>query len=269
MAQDDAGHELDGTVAIVTGGGHGIGAAICGRLAGAGAAVTVADISAPDAEMTASAIGPKANAVTVDVASQDEVHRLVTDVAARHGRIDLLVNNAGIAPVEPLDDVTLTAWQRTFAVNVEGPLLLMQAVARVMLAQHPQQRTGCRGKLITISSPAARHGRPMVPAYGASKAALNHLSWSAAATWGSAGISTTVIYPGDVEGGMWPRLAARIGELQGRSADEVISERLASVPGGRFQQPGEVADVVLFVAAYCGPDLNGCTVWTHQHVEGV
>jgi NAD(P)-dependent dehydrogenase (short-subunit alcohol dehydrogenase family) len=265
MAEDRG---LAGTVAIVTGGGHGIGAAICRRLAEVGALVTVADISAADAEQTASAIGPNAAAVTVDVACADAARRLVAEVAARHGRIDLLVNNAGAAPVEPLDSMTLDIWQRAFAVNVEGPLVLMQAAAQVMLAQQPQQRTGCRGKLITIGSPAAQHGRPMVPAYGASKAALNHLSWSAAATWGQAGISTTVVYPGDVEGGMWPGISARIGELQGRSAQEVIAERLASVPGGRFQQPGEVADVVLFVAAYRGPGLNGCTVWTHQHVEG-
>jgi NAD(P)-dependent dehydrogenase (short-subunit alcohol dehydrogenase family) len=268
LAEDQAGHVLDGAVAIVTGGGRGIGAAICGRLADAGALVTVADISAEDAERTASAIGPKAAAVTVDVASPDAARRLVSDTAARHGRIDVLVNNAGIAPVGPLDSVTLSAWQRAFAVNVEGPLQLMQATAQVMLGQQPLQQTGCRGKFITISSPAAQHGRPMVPAYGASKAALNHLSWSAAASWGPGGISTTVIYPGDVEGGMWPGIGARIAELQGRTADEVISERLAAAPGGRFQRPEEVADVVLFVAAYRGPDLNGCTVWADQHVEG-
>jgi meso-butanediol dehydrogenase/(S,S)-butanediol dehydrogenase/diacetyl reductase len=263
-----AGEALDGAVVVVTGGGNGIGAAICGRMADAGARVIVADISADDAQRTASAIGPSATAVTVDVASADAARELVGDTAASYGRVDVLVNNAGIAPVEPLDNLTLTAWQRTFAVNVEGPLVLMQAAAQVMLAQEPLRRTGCRGKLITISSPAAQHGRPMVPAYGASKAALNHLSWSAAATWGPAGISTTVVYPGDVEGGMWPRLGTRIAELQGRTADEVISERLATSPSGRFQQPGEVADVVLFVAGYSGLDLNGRTIWTHQHVEG-
>jgi galactitol 2-dehydrogenase len=268
MAEQGPGRPLDGAVAIVTGGGNGIGAATCGRLADAGALVTVADISADAAQRTAAAIGPQATPVTVDVADPDAARRLVSDTADRQGRIDLLVNNAGIAPVEPLDSIALSTWQRVFAVNVDGPLLLMQAAAQVMLAQQPLRQTGCRGKLISISSPAAQEGRPLVPAYGASKAALNHLSWSAAATWGPAGISTTVIYPGDVEGGMWPGIGARIAELQGRTADEVISERLATSPTGRFQQPDEVADVVLFVAAYRGLDLNGRTIWTHQHVEG-
>ncbi len=268
-AADPVDRDLTGQVVIVTGGGGGIGAAVCRRLAGAGAHVTVADISRAGAEATAAGIGDgRATAVLADVSDPASVTRLVRGTVGRHGRLDAVVNNAGIVGVEPLDQTTLDTWRRTFAVNVEGPLLVMQAAAGVMLGQKPSPATGCRGKFITVSSEAAEHGRLMVPAYGASKAALNHLSRSAAVRWGPDGISTTIVYPGDVEGAMWPGVGARIAAAEGRSADEVISERLASAPSGRFQRPDEVADAVLFAAAFRGPDLNGAVVWTQAHVAG-
>lgn len=268
-AADPVDRDLAGQVVIVTGGGGGIGAAICQRLAGAGAHVVVADISPAGAEATAAGLGPgRATAVAADVSDPAGVGRLVRGTHERHGRLDAVVNNAGVVEVETLDQTSLDTWRRTFAVNVEGPLLLMQAAAGAMLAQEPSPATGCRGKFITISSEAAEHGRLMVPAYGASKAALNHLSRSAAVRWGPDGISTTIVYPGDVEGAMWPGVGARIAAAEGRTAGEVIAERLASAPTGRFQRPGEVADAVLFVAAFRGPDLNGAVVWTQPHVAG-
>jgi D-sorbitol dehydrogenase (acceptor) len=262
------GRDLTGQVAIVTGGGGGIGAAVCARLAGAGAHVIVADIDRARAEATAAAIGAgRATALTADVSDPTAVERLVAR-AVRLGHLDVVVNNAAIIAVAPLAETSLDSWRRIFAVNVEGPLLLMTAAAGAMLAQEPSARTGCRGKFINVSSPAAEHGRCLVPAYGASKAALNHLSQSAAESWGTQGISTTVVYPGDVQGAIWPGIGARLAAAAGRTTAEVISERLALAPTGRFQHPGEVADAVLFVAAFRGQDLNGCTVWTQPHVTG-
>jgi NAD(P)-dependent dehydrogenase (short-subunit alcohol dehydrogenase family) len=268
-AAEPGNRDLAGQVIIVTGGGGGIGAAVCRRLAGAGAHVVAADISQAAAEATAAGIGAgRATAVTADVSDPASVASLVRDTVTRHGRLDAVVNNAGIVVVEPLDLTSLETWRRTFAVNTEGPLLLMQAAAAVMLTQDLSPATGCRGKFITVSSEAAEHGRLMVPAYGASKAALNHLSRSAAVRWGPDGISTTIVYPGDVEGAMWPGVGARIAAAEGRSADEVIAERLAAAPSGRFQRPDEVADAVLFAAAFRGPDLNGTVIWTQAHVAG-
>jgi len=281
------GHDLTGQVVIVTGGGGGIGAAVCRRLAQAGAHVVVADISQAGAAATAAAIGAdqaaaarhatgagqatgpaRATVVPADVSDPRAVDQLVAATMQRFGRLDVVVNNAAIIAVQPLTETSLDTWRRIFGVNVEGPLLLMTAAARVMVAQQPSAHTGCRGKFINISSPAAEHGRGLVPAYGASKAALNHLSQSAAGTWGEQGISTTVVYPGDVEGAMWPGIGARLAAAEGRTAGEVITERLATAPTGRFQQPGEVAGAVLFVAAFRGQGLNGCTVWTQPHVTG-
>jgi NAD(P)-dependent dehydrogenase (short-subunit alcohol dehydrogenase family) len=260
--------DLTGQLAIVTGGGSGIGAAVCARLADAGAHVIVADIDQAGAIATAGAIGARrATALPTDISEPAAVQRLIAR-ALRLGRLDVVVNNAAIIAVEPLAETSLGSWRRIFAVNVEGPLLLMTAAAGAMLAQEPSAQTGCRGKFINISSPAAEHGRWLVPAYGASKAALNHLSQSAAESWGQQGISTTVVYPGDVEGAMWPGIGAQLAAREDRTTEELVSERMATAPTGRFQHPGEVADAVLFVAAFRGPGLNGCTVWTQPHVTG-
>jgi galactitol 2-dehydrogenase len=261
MSPAAVGRDLTGQVTIVTGGGGGIGAAVCRRLAQAGAHVIIADISQTAAEATAAAIGvDQAAAVPADVSDPRAVDRLVAGTLERFGRLDVVV--------QPLTETSRNTWRRIFAVNVEGPLLLMTTAARAMLEQQPSTHTGCRGKFINISSPAAEQGRGLVPAYGASKAALNHLSQSAASTWGQQGISTTVVYPGDVDDAMWPGIGARLAAAEGRTAEEVITERLATAPTGRFQHPAEVADAVLFVAAFRGPDLNGCTVWTQPHVSG-
>jgi D-sorbitol dehydrogenase (acceptor) len=268
MSAAAASRALTGQVIIVTGGGRGIGAAVCARLADAGAHVIVADIDQASAEATAAAIGAgRATALAADVSDPAAVQRLVA-AALQLGRLDVVVNNAAIIAVEPLAETSLGSWRRVFAVNVEGPLLLMTTAAGAMLAQEPSVHTGCRGKFINVSSPAAEHGRWLVPAYGASKAALNHLSQSAAESWGQQGISTTVVYPGDVQGAIWPGIGALLAAAEGRTTEEVVSERLATAPTGRFQHPGEVADAVLFVAAFCGPGLNGCTVWTQPHVTG-
>ncbi len=262
-AQD---RSLAGQAAIVTGGGRGIGAAVCRRLARAGSQVIVADIDQSAGQDTAREIGSPATAVQADVRDSADVRRLVRVAAELTGRLDVVVNNAGIVPVESLDQTALETWRGTFAVNVEGPLQLMQEASAVMLAQDRSPQTGCRGKFINISSEAAETGRRLVPAYGASKAALNHLSRSAAATWGDQWISTTVVYPGDVEDAAWPAVGMRIAAAEGREVSEVIRDRLESAVTGRFQRPDEVADVVLFVAAFRGPGLNGRTVWTQPHV---
>lgn len=260
---------LDGQIAVVTGGAAGIGAAICRALSRAGAVVVIADLNEEGGRATAaSTANPEKTFVhAVDVSDPDQVHGLIDGAVTRLGRIDLLVNNAGVIAVAPLETGSLAVWRRTFAVNVEGPLLTMSAVAPIMLRQAPLERTGCRGKIVNISSPAAEHGRPPVPAYGASKAALNHLSKSAAASWGERGIATTIVYPGNVEDAMWPRVATDLAAVEGRPASEIIQERLAGTLSGRFQKPAEVAEAVLFVAAFRGLGMNGRIVWSEPHVS--
>jgi NAD(P)-dependent dehydrogenase (short-subunit alcohol dehydrogenase family) len=259
---------VPGQIALVTGAGAGIGAAIAKQLSDAGSSVVLADIDGPALEQVAAEIGNDETTVayTVDVSDGERVRELIDGIVDRFGRLDLLVNNAGIAQVAPLEDITLESWRRTFAVNVEGTLLLMQAAFTIMRKQSPLSTTGCRGKIVNMSSPASERGRPLLAAYGASKAAINHLSKSAAARWGGDHISTTVVYPGSVTGAMWPGLGIEMAAVEGRSADEVIAKRIAWTPMGRFQEPSEIAAMVLYVANHQGMGLNGRTVWTEPHI---
>jgi len=174
-------------VAVVTGAGKGIGQAIAYAFAAEGARVVVADVDADAASATAAAIassGGQALAVPTDVTSPESQDALFARVRNTFGTVDILVNNAGVFHVAPLLDFPLEAWRRGFAVNLDGALLATQRAGRMMQAQDPHPVTGCRGKILNISSGASEVGRPFLPAYGASKAALNHLSKTSALVLG-------------------------------------------------------------------------------------
>jgi D-sorbitol dehydrogenase (acceptor) len=260
---------LAGQVALVTGAGRGIGRAIACAFAGAGAAVAVADVSAATAEDTVALIESsdgQAMAYEVDVASAESQDRLFAVIAERFGRLDILVNNAGVFHVAPFLDFPLDEWRRGFAVNLDGALLATQRAARMMLAQEPLASTGCRGKILNISSGAAERGRPFLPAYGASKAALNHLSKTSAAVLGEHAIATTVVYPTSVREGMFGPIADRMAGLEGMTPEAFSAQRASGSPLGRLQQPEEVAAITLWVAAHRGMSLNGQLVHTEAHV---
>ncbi|MBV9546700.1 MAG: SDR family NAD(P)-dependent oxidoreductase [Chloroflexi bacterium] len=144
---------LEDQVVLVTGGGSGIGRAIACACAAEGAHVVVADVDTDAAESTAGAIatgGGSALAVRTDVRSPESQDGLFLRVEERFGRLDVLVNNAGIFHVAPLLDFPLDYWQRVFAVNVEGALLATQRAGRMMQRQEPHPLTRCRGKIPNI-----------------------------------------------------------------------------------------------------------------------
>jgi NAD(P)-dependent dehydrogenase (short-subunit alcohol dehydrogenase family) len=208
--------------------------------------------------------------VVIDCATDFRDHAcvdaLVEGALDRFGRIDLLVNSAGVVAVEPFLEASLEAWRNVFAVNVEGALLTIQRAGAAMVGQEPSPTTGCRGKIVNVSSAAAEVGRPFLPAYGASKAALNHLSKTAAAVLAEHAVPVTVLYPGNVADGMWDRLGGMIAVAEGKQPEEVVRDRMAITPAGRFQTADEVAELALFVAAHVGMGLNGRILWTEPHV---
>ena len=257
---------LDGQVALITGGGRGIGQAIACAFGAEGASVVVADIDAEAASATAAAIGANAVAVATDVTSPEAQDRLFGRVGAQFDRLDILVNNAGIFHVAPLLEFPLEDWRRVFAVNLDGALLATQRAGRMMQAQAPHPVTNCRGKILNISSGAAERGRPFLPAYGASKAALNHLSKSTALVLGPYGIATTVLYPTSVLEGMFGPITEQMAEFEGMSPREFAAERAAGSPVERLQKPDEVAVIAVWVAARVGMSLNGQLVHTEAHV---
>jgi NAD(P)-dependent dehydrogenase (short-subunit alcohol dehydrogenase family) len=256
-------------VALITGGGKGIGQAIACAFAAEGASVVIADIDADAASETVGRIassGGSALAVATDVTSPEAQDRLFSRLHDDFDRLDILVNNAGIFHVAPLLDFPLEAWRRVFAVNLDAALLATQRAGRMMQAQAPHPSTNCRGKILNISSGAAEIGRPYLPAYGASKAALNHLSKSTAVVLGPHAIATTVLYPTSVREGMFGPIADQMAEFEGMHPDEFAAQRAAGSPLERLQKPEEVAVIAAWVAAHAGMSLNGRLVHTEAHV---
>ena len=263
---------LDGQIAVITGGGQGIGCAVALAFAQAGATVVIADLRldlANEVERAIVAAGGIALACEADVADPASVVALFARAVDRFGRIDLLVNNAGICPVTRFPDLDIDLWRRVFAVNVEGPLLTMRQAAAIMAGQSPHHISGCRGKIINVSSPAAEVGRPSLAAYGASKAALNHLSKTSALVLEGQLISTTVLYPGSVLGPLWEALLPDLEAVEGRDAAHILAERAAGMPNGRFQLPDEIAAMALYIAGHTGMGLNGKLVWSEAHVASL
>src|SRR5438067_7626288 len=260
---------LSGQVAVVTGAGRGIGQAIACAFAAEGAQVVIADVDSGLAENTARSIssgGGQALAVPTDVTSASSQDELFARVADRFGRLDVLVNNAGIFHIAPFLEFPLEAWKRVFAVNLDGALLATQRAGRMMQQQAESTATGCRGKILNISSPAAERGRPFLAPYGASKAALNHLSKTSALALAEHTISTTVIYPTSVREGMFGPIADQMANLEGVRPEEFEAQRAAGSPLGRLQKPEEVGAIAVWVAAFRGMGLNGQLVHTEAHV---
>ena len=224
-------------VALVTGGGRGIGRAIAEALAGEGLAVVVAARTVGQVEDAAKAIrdkGHPALARALDVADADAIARVVADVGQSLGPVDVLVNNAGIAEASPLLKTDLASWQRHLSVNVTGPFLLTRHVLAGMLERG-------WGRVINVASLAGLIGAPYVSAYTASKHALVGLTRALAAEVGAKGVTVNAVCPAYVATDMVWNGARNIAAKTGRSFDEAVAAMAKMNPGGRLIEPDEVA----------------------------
>lgn len=230
---------LNGKVALVTGGGAGIGRGIVLTLAREGADIGVLDINRETAAKTgkdAEAFGVRARPLIADVASQKEVESAVRELINAFGKIDILVNNAGISPKRqgvrvPFVEIDPAEWERVLAVNLGGVFLCCRAVLPGMMERK-------YGKIISISSTAAKTGGLIAGAsYAASKAGILALTKSMAREVAPLGINVNAITPGRI-----------LTEMGSGSLESKIKERLSQTPLGRFGNPEEIGEAVLFLA---------------------
>lgn len=234
---------LKDKVALVTGGAQGIGLAISQGYAAEGARVVVADINLKAAEQAAGQIGNSARAMHIDVTDQSSIDRVVDDAVAEFGRIDVLVNNAAIFDLAPVEEVSRESFRRIMAVNAEGLFFVMQAVAKTMLTD------GKGGRIINMSSQAGRRGEPLVSAYCASKAAVISLTQSAGLAFARRGINVNAIAPGVVDTPMWDTvdaLFARYEHLEIGEKKRLVGE---AVPYGRMGRVSDYVGPAVFLAS--------------------
>ena len=235
--------QLDGKVAIVTGAARGIGRAIAERYHAEGAKVVVADLNHAGAVEVAQAIGHRALGLQLDVTHQDSIDALVARVVAEYGGIDILVNNAGIFDLAPIVEITRESYRKVYAVNVEGLLFTMQAVARQMIAQNRG------GKIINFASQAGRRGEALVGVYCSSKAAVISLTQSAGLDLIKHGINVNAIAPGVVDNEHWDDVDARFARYENLHLGEKKRRVGGAVPIGRMARPEEIGGLAVFLAS--------------------
>jgi len=218
-------------VAVVTGAAQGIGARIAEVLAAEGYALALIDRQECAAGGAVGVVG--------DVTSEDDVNALAATVRERFGRVDVVVNNAGIACISPAEQTPLDLWRQVIDVNLTGPFVVSQVFGRMMLAADPDPVAG-RGAIVNIASVAGLKGVADRSAYNASKHGLVGLTRTLAVEWGGRGIRVNAVCPGWVK---TPMDDASQGE--GAYGDTDITEH---VPLGRFATPDDVAQAVAFLA---------------------
>jgi NAD(P)-dependent dehydrogenase (short-subunit alcohol dehydrogenase family) len=238
--------ELSTRAVLVTGAASGIGRALVEALARRGTPVALCDVDARGVETAAGKItagGGRACAIAADVTREADVERMVDAARREAGPLRGVVNCAGIYPNTPLLETTAEEWDRVLAINLRGPFLVTQAVARRMIAD------GGGGSIVNISSTASRLARPGIAHYGASKAGLNQLTAVSAVELAPHGIRVNAVLPGVVA---TARVAENAATERGRLEHET---KLARIPLARLAEPAEVVNVVLFLlspeAAYC------------------
>lgn len=241
---------LQGRVALVTGGASGIGLACARLLARNGAPVAVADRNVSGAEEACAEIaaaGAQALALDVDVASSVSVQTMVDRVIERFGRIDILVHCAGVSPRKSVVDMADDDWHRVIAINLDGTMFVARAVARTMLPRRA-------GTMVLIASDRGLLGQAAKSAYAASKGGVIAFAKSLALEMGAHGITVNALNPGTTD---TPLIRAEM-------PDALREQRMMTDPLGKLSEPEDIAEMVLFLAVPAARFMTGQLMTTRM-----
>ncbi len=227
------GFSLQDKVAVVTGGGQSLGLEVGRALKAAGAKVVVAEINAETGEQAAGDL--EGNFVQVDVTDPESVKNMVSSLLDDHGRIDVLVNNAGVVHNIPSEEVPDEEWRKVMSVNLDGVFWCCREVGKMML----ERGSGAIVNIASMSGVISNHPQPQ-SAYNASKAAVIMLTKSLAGEWADRGVRVNAVSPGYIR--------TPLTEL-GMSKEEWSRVWLESTPLGRLAEPDEIAPAVVFLAS--------------------
>ncbi|MCY3951058.1 MAG: glucose 1-dehydrogenase [bacterium] len=234
--------QLEGTVAVVTGASRGLGAAAAAALAGEGARVVAAARSTGALEELAAGSDGRIHPVRCDMRDAGEVAGLTGVAVERFGRLDCVVNNAGIAPAGAFLDQDPAVLSDVVAVNVLAPAILSQAAGRHFVAG------GVAGSIINIGSTSSLKGKPLLAAYSASKGALARLTEALAAEWARYSIRVNMIAPGAF---------ATEAQAQVLADEKMLAARLRKIPMRRMGEPAELGPLVCYLASPLAAFVTG------------
>lgn len=233
-------------VAIITGGGNGIGQSTCEYMARLGCAVIVADIKEDDAFSVAERIindGGEALAMKVDVTNKTEVEQMVTDTLKAYGKIDILFNNAGTDIKGHIAELKEETWDFLMALNLKGTFLCTQAVAPFMMERK-------YGRIINVSSMAGKTGEPLTSAYCTTKFGVIGFTQCVALDLGPYNITVNAVCPGAVATELHKKSVSQSAAIKGMTPEAFLKEFFIDpTPLGRMAQPVDVAQAVSFLAS--------------------
>jgi NAD(P)-dependent dehydrogenase (short-subunit alcohol dehydrogenase family) len=238
---------LKGKTAVVTGAGQGLGREIALALAQSGASLVLSDIQSPDD--TAAAVGETGVpwiAVQADITDEDQVKAMAERSAAEWGKVDILINNAGVSQLSytATEDLSKTEWETIIGINLTGTFLVCKHVGQKMIA-------GGGGSIVNIATTAGITGVPRAPAYCASKAGVILLTKSLALEWARYHIRVNAVAPHYLETPLTENL---------RASEKVYSGLVKQIPMGRFGKPSEIAGAVLFLASQASTYTTGTVI---------
>jgi NAD(P)-dependent dehydrogenase (short-subunit alcohol dehydrogenase family) len=240
--------DVDKPVALVTGGAGGIGRATCQAFFDAGSRVSLTDVDADGAAAVAAEIDPTGELVIGlegDVSSTDSVDAMVAATIERLGRIDALVNVAGVVGPGPSEELSDADWDRLIAIHLGG-------VFRCSRAAFPALAASGRGSIVSISSIAGRTGFSFRASYSAAKAGIEGLTRALAVEWAKKGVRVNAVAPGHVRTPMLDH-SLKIGSV----TPEIVQARTNRIPMGRYAEPEEIAAAVLFLSSPAASYVTG------------